>query len=77
MDANAHSDALLTNEILFQTAIGFSLCLFGLFYNLRIRSITTGSDVKGKTFVESFAENDYRVFTGRRKQVVKLHENDN
>lgn len=60
-----------------QTVIGFFLCLLGLLYNLRIRSIKTGSDVKGKSFVETFAENDYKVFTGRRRQVVNLHGNKN
>jgi hypothetical protein len=52
--------------------VGFAFVLVGLLYNLRIRSVKTGADVKGKTFGETFAENDFQVFNSRRKQLSKL-----
>lgn len=62
----------LSLQVLVQVVVGFVLVLLGLLYNLKLRYVRTGSDIKGKSFTETFAENDYTVFTGRKKELAKL-----
>lgn len=62
----------LSLQVLVQVVVGFVLVLLGLLYNLKLRYVRTGSDIKGKSFAETFAENDYSVFAGRKKELAKL-----